>query len=150
MDVKMADKNPQVILTGFMDEGTRHRNKKDILEQMMLLQALGLFFYTPRAMSIHGRDEKNVGDLTDAEVNTLVDIHKEYGARVSSLGLGIGKTKLEDKEDGSKNKYESPAKSVERTDRAIKIANCLGTKLLRCFSFYPPNDSNLAYLQKNK
>lgn len=140
----MAEQNPSVILTGFMDEGTRHRNKKDILEQMGLLLALGLSYYTPRAMSINGRHEKNVGDLTAGEVATLVDIHQEYGAKASSLGLGIGKTKLFDKEDGSKNKYESPARSLERLDQAITIADKLDTKLLRCFSFYPSKDSDLS------
>jgi len=141
--IKMAIEKPKVILTGFMDEGTRHRNKKDILEQMMLLQALGLSYYTPRALSIHGRDEKNVADLTDSEVTTLVDIHKEYGAKVSSLGTGIGKTKLNDENDGSTNKYEAPEKTKERISRAVEIADKVDTKLLRCFSFYPPKDSDL-------
>lgn len=141
----MAEKNPNVILTGFMDEGTRHRNKKDILEQMGLLLALGLSYYTPRAMSINGRDEKNVGDLTEGEVDTLIDIHNEYGAKVSSLGLGIGKTRLTNLDDGSDNKFEPKRKTLARMDKAISIADRLGTKLLRCFSFYPPKGSNLAH-----
>ncbi|MBI2192421.1 MAG: sugar phosphate isomerase/epimerase [Planctomycetes bacterium] len=130
---------PEVILTGFADEGPVSKRAE---EQLTLLAALGLQYYSIRFVDV-GQGVKNVMKLTSQEVERLNQLHREFGIRVSSLGSPIGKVKLEDVEDGTSNRFVPFDRYLkEDVARAIEIAHALGTKLIRGFSFYPPKGSD--------
>lgn len=128
---------PQVVLSAFADEAA---NRKTALEQLSALAAVGLKQYSPRFIDVNSTGEvKHVVTLNKAEYQTLAKLHVEYGVRVTSIGSRIGKVKLQDKEDGSHNKFV-PFKDYLKTEVAstINAAHALDTKLIRGFSFYPP------------
>jgi sugar phosphate isomerase/epimerase len=129
----MADTN--VILSGFADEAA---NEKLGVQQFAALAALGLQHYSIRFIDV-GNGIKNAMDLTKAELRKVVKLQQEYGLEVATVGSPIGKVKLLDVEDGTKNKY-IPFKQYLKKDvqHACDVANQLGTKLLRGFSFYHP------------
>ena len=132
----MADK-PKVLLSAFADEGA---NRKTALEQLSVIAAIGLRYYTPRFVDLDGTGEvKHVVDLSGAELKKLAKLHAEYGVEVASIGSRIGKVKLVDEPDESNNKYV-PFNKYMKTEVAstIRAAHALGTKLIRGFSFYPP------------
>ncbi|MEZ5944829.1 MAG: TIM barrel protein [Planctomycetaceae bacterium] len=129
--------NPTIILSAFADEAA---NRKTAIEQMAVLAALGLNYYSPRFVDVTGAGEvKHVVDLSTAELAQLKDIQNEYGMKVTSIGSRLGKVKLLNQEDGSHNKYvpfeEYMAGEVQRT---IEAAKALDAKLIRGFSFYHP------------
>mgnify|MGYP000299118549 CR=1 FL=1 len=134
----MADK-PRVILSGFADEAA---NNKTITEQFAAFAALGMQYFSIRFIDVGG-GVKNVMKLEPAEIRTVKSMMAEYGLRVSSIGSPIGKVKLRDVEDGTKNVYV-PLKKYLASDvkRACQLAHKLETKLIRGFSFYPPKGSN--------
>jgi sugar phosphate isomerase/epimerase len=77
--------------------------------------------------------------LTRPEIDELLRLHRVYDMKVASIGSPIGKVKLMDVEDGSKNAFVPFRKYLkEDVSRAIELAQTFGTKLLRGFSFYPP------------
>ncbi len=131
--------HPRVILSAFADEAANH---KTAVEQFAALAALGLQYYAIRFIDV-GRGIKNVVQLTLPEIQKLRQLQNEYGLNVSSLGSPIGKVKLLDVEDGSKDAYV-PIKKYLAGDvqKACELAHALETKLLRGFSFYPPRGSN--------
>ncbi|NOX54575.1 MAG: sugar phosphate isomerase/epimerase [Planctomycetes bacterium] len=132
----MAD-NPKVLLSAFADEGA---NRKTAVEQLSVLAAIGLRYYTPRFVDVGGSGEvKHVVDLSARELKQLAKLHDEYGLQVTSIGSRIGKVKLLDVEDGSHNKFVPFAKYLKTEVKAtIRAAQALGTRLIRGFSFYPP------------
>lgn len=77
--------------------------------------------------------------LSKGELKTVVKLQQEYGLSVATMGSPIGKVRLLDVDDGTNNKY-IPFKKYLQTDvkHACEVANTLGTKLLRGFSFYHP------------
>jgi hypothetical protein len=83
--------------------------------------------------------------LTRPEVESLQKLHAIYDMKVASIGSPIGKVKLRDVEDGTKNAFV-PFKTYLKEDvsRAIDLAQTFGTKLLRGFSFYPPRGTDSA------
>lgn len=127
--------NPNVILSGFADEAA---NEKQAIQQYAALAAAGLQYYSIRFIDV-GNGIKNAMDLTKAELKKVVSLQQEYGLQVATIGSPIGKVKLLDVEDGTKNKYV-PFKQYLKKDvqHACDVANTLGTKLLRGFSFYHP------------
>ena len=126
---------PDIILTGLADESSA---SKRIEEQLAVTRALGLSHYSPRFLDV-GSGVKNVMALTDAELRRLLKLHEEFEVAVSSLASPIGKVKLFDFEDGTQNAF-IPFEQYLREDvaRAIELAQALGTRLIRGFSFYPP------------
>lgn len=137
---------PQVILSGFADEGPVSKRAE---EQLTMLRALGMGYYTVRFVDV-GYGVKNAMKLTDTEVARLVQLHDEFEIKVSSLGSPLGKIKLVDEEDGTHNVYV-PFDFYMRNNvaHAIQLAQALGTKLIRGFSFYPPKDADpLDYLEQ--
>ncbi|HMO15982.1 MAG TPA: TIM barrel protein [Pirellulaceae bacterium] len=129
-----------VIVSGFSDEIAA---SKDIDQQLSVISALGLDYCSLRFVSIAGGPVKNTVDLSNAELARVRDKLGEYGVRVSSLGSPIGKVKLLDQEDGSTNQFVPwPTYLGEHVRRACEVANELGTKLLRAFSFYHPKGTN--------
>lgn len=130
---------PSVILSGFADEAA---NDKTIDQQFSAFAALGLQYYTIRFIDC-GQGVKNVMQLDKAELKLVKSKQEEYGLSVSSLGSPIGKVKLLDVDDGSSNRYV-PFKEYLRKDvrKACDLANQLGTKLVRGFSFYHPRGTD--------
>ena len=96
----MPDK-PQVVLSGFADEAA---NQKTAVEQFAAFAALGLQYYSLRFIDVGG-GIKNVMKLTKAEITKLRHLEDEYGLNVASIGSPIGKVKLRDVDDGTKNGY---------------------------------------------
>lgn len=124
-----------VILTGLADEGPVSKRAE---EQLTMVRSLGLSYYSLRFVDM-GSGIKNAMLLSDDEVARLVKLHEEYEVQVSSLASPIGKVKLFDFDDGTSNRYV-PFEQYFREDVAhsIELAQALGTKLIRGFSFYPP------------
>ena len=126
---------PEVIITGFADEGPVSKLAQ---EQLTMCRALGLSYYSPRFVDL-GNGVKNVMQLTAAELKKLNKLHAEYGIQPSSIGSPIGKIKLLDVDDGTHNVFVPFDKYIQKNvPRAIEIAQELGCKLIRGFSFYHP------------
>ncbi|MBI1900769.1 MAG: sugar phosphate isomerase/epimerase [Planctomycetia bacterium] len=130
---------PQVILSGFADEAA---NQKTAVQQFAAFAALGLQYYSIRFIDVGG-GVKNVMQLARGEITELRHLHDEYGLNVASLGSPIGKVKLLDVDDGTKNRYV-PFKKYLQTEvkRACELAHALETKLIRGFSFYHPRGTS--------
>jgi sugar phosphate isomerase/epimerase len=139
----MSDR-PQIVLSGFGDEAANH---KTAVEQFSAFAALGLQYYSLRFIDVGG-GVKNVMELTKSEITRLRHFEDEYGMNVASIGSPIGKIKLRDVEDGTKNKFVAFDRYLERdVRRACDLAHAFETKLIRGFSFYPPKgDSPREYL----
>lgn len=134
----MADA-PRVILSGFADEAA---NQKTAEQQFAAFAALGLQFYTVRFIDA-GNGVKNVMELTTAEITRIRHLEDEYGLNVASLGSPIGKVKLLDVEDGTKNKFVPFKKYLSRdVAKACELAHAFETKLIRGFSFYHPRGTD--------
>jgi hypothetical protein len=132
---------PSVLISGFADEAAVG---KGAVEQLSVFAALGLQYYSLRFIDL-GQGVKNVMKLTRPEVESLQKLHAIYDMKVASIGSPIGKVKLRDVEDGTKNAFV-PFKTYLKEDvsRAIDLAQTFGTKLLRGFSFYPPRGTDSA------
>ena len=134
----MAD-NPSVLLTGFADEAA---NQKTAVQQFAAFAAMGLQYYTIRFIDA-GKGIKNVMQLTISEINQIRHLEDEYGLNVSSLGSPIGKVKVRNVNDGTKNKHV-PFKTYLKRDvaKACELAHAFETKLIRGFSFYHPRGTD--------
>ncbi len=134
----MADR-PEVLLSGFADEAA---NQKTAEQQFAALAGMGLKYYSVRFVDL-GNGVKNVMLLSKAELKKLIKLQAEYGLQVSSLGSPIGKLKLLDVKDGTKNKYVAFKTYLQKdVKRACELAQMLGTKLIRGFSFYHPRGTD--------
>jgi len=129
---------PRVILSGFADEAANH---KTATEQFAAFAALGLQYYSLRFVDV-GNGIKNVMELTKTEVTKLRHLEDEYDMNVASIGSPIGKVKLVDQEDGTKNRFVPFKKYLEDVKKACELAHALETKLIRGFSFYHPKGSD--------
>lgn len=130
---------PEVILSGFADEGPADKKAES---QLTMLAALGMSWYSLRFVDA-GSGVKNVMTLTKAEVRRLRRLHEEFGIRVSSIGSPIGKAKLLDIEDGSANAYVPFERYLSRdVQRAADLAGEFETRLVRGFSFYHPRGTS--------
>jgi sugar phosphate isomerase/epimerase len=126
---------PPVLLSALADESAFHLTA---VEQFTALAAIGLEYYSLRFIDV-GRGVKNVMKLTLGEIQKLRHLEDEYGLNVASIASPIGKVKLFDKNDGTKNAYV-PFKQYLAKDvaRACELAHAFETKLIRGFSFYHP------------
>jgi sugar phosphate isomerase/epimerase len=130
---------PRVILSGFADEAANH---KTAVEQFSAFAALGLQYYSIRFIDI-GSGIKNVMHLSPAEIKQVCRLQDEYGLKVSSIGSPIGKVKIIDVDDGTKNVYVPFKKYLNReVKHACRLAHAFGSKLIRGFSFYHPKGSD--------
>ncbi len=130
---------PQIILSGFADEAA---NQRTATQQFAAFAALGLQYYTLRFIDA-GDGIKNVMKLTTGEITKIRHLEDEYGLNVSSIGSPIGKVKLLDKEDGTKNAFVPFKKYLAKeVKRACELAHAFETKLIRGFSFYHPKGSD--------
>ncbi|MCA9270998.1 MAG: sugar phosphate isomerase/epimerase [Planctomycetales bacterium] len=133
--------NPSVILSGFADEAA---NSKTAIEQFSAFAALGLQYYSIRFIDA-GEGVKNVMKLTKKEITRIRHWEDEFGLNVASIGSPIGKVKLLDIDDGTKNAFV-PFKKYLAGDvaKACELAHAFETKLIRGFSFYHPRGSDPA------
>ena len=126
---------PQVIISGFADEGPQDKRAE---AQLAMLSALGMSYYSLRFVDAGG-GVKNAMQLNRGEISRLKKLHADFGIRVSSIGSPIGKVKLLDRDDGSDNAFVPFSKYLKRdVARAIDLALEFDTKLIRGFSFYHP------------
>ena len=133
------NETPRVILSGFADESA---NNKTAVEQFVAFAALGLQYYSIRFIDA-GQGVKNVMKLSVAEIQKIRQLQNEYGLNVSSIGSPIGKVKLVDVEDGTKNAYVPFEKYLAGdVQKACELAHAFETKLIRGFSFYHPKGSD--------
>lgn len=134
-----SSEKPKVILSAFADEAA---NSKSAVEQLAVLAALGLEYYSPRFVNVSG-EVKNVMKLDKAELKTLKKLHGNYGMRVTSIGSPIGKVKLLDQDDGTHNRFVTFSKYLQDdVATAIDRAVTLETKMIRGFSFYHPRGTD--------
>ncbi|MCC6124502.1 MAG: sugar phosphate isomerase/epimerase [Pirellulales bacterium] len=134
-----ASDSPRVFLSGFADEAA---NQKTAVQQFAAFAALGLQYYSIRFIDV-GSGVKNAMQLTVSEIQKIRHLENEYGLNVSSLGSPIGKVKLVDVEDGTKNNYIPFKKYLEHdVKKACELAHAFETKLIRGFSFYPPKNAD--------
>jgi sugar phosphate isomerase/epimerase len=129
--------SPHVLLSAFADEAA---NRKTALEQVTVLAAVGLSYYSPRFVDVDGSGTvRHVVDLDQSQREQLKALHREYGIRVASIGSRLGKAKLRDEPDRSHNKFVPfPDYLKDEVAATIRAALELETKLVRGFSFYPP------------
>jgi sugar phosphate isomerase/epimerase len=135
---------PSVVISAFADEAA---NAKTAVEQLSVIAALGLRFYSPRFVDVTGAGKvKHVTELEPDELARLKSLHEQYGVQVTSIGSRLGKIKLLDVEDGSHNKFVTD-QAYRETDVAmtIRAAHALGAKLIRGFSFYHPKGHDPAH-----
>ena len=131
--------NPSVLLTGFADEAANHKTAE---QQFAAFAAIGLQYYSIRFIDIGG-GVKNVMKLTKSEIQKIRHLQDEYGLNVSSIGSPIGKVRLLDVNDGTKNAYVQFDKYLARdVHKACELAHAFETKLIRGFSFYHPRDTD--------
>jgi len=131
---------PRVILSGFADEAA---NQQTAVQQFAAFAALGLQYYSLRFIDV-GDGVKNVMHLTLAEIQKIRHLQDEYGLNVSSIGSPIGKVKLRDVDDGTKNTFVPFKKYLGReVKKACELAHAFEAKLVRGFSFYPPRGVDL-------
>ena len=130
---------PRVILSGFADEAA---NQKTAVQQFAAFAALGLQYYSIRFIDV-GSGIKNVMKLTKSEIAKVRNLQNEYELNVSSIGSPIGKVKLQDIDDGTKNAY-IPFKQYLARDvkKACELAHAFEAKLIRGFSFYHPKGTD--------
>jgi len=141
---------PQVVISGFADEAVYDRDVADPREQLSVFSALGLLHYTPRFVNLSGKHggNKNVIYLDADEFTRLRELNDEYDMKVSSLGTPIGKSALVEGKP-SKGKYKSRQEVMDDLDKAFTAGFKLSTRLLRGFSFYPPEgDDTGKYYQQ--
>ena len=130
---------PRVILSCFADEAANH---KTATEQFAALAALGFQYYSLRFIDV-GRGVKNVMKLTKSEIGKVRQLEDQYGLNVATIGTPIGKVKLRNTKDGTRNVYVPFKKYLEKdVKRACDLAHAFETKLIRAFSFYPPKGAD--------
>jgi sugar phosphate isomerase/epimerase len=131
--------NSRVILSGFADEAA---NQKTAVQQFAAFAALGLQYYSIRFIDV-GEGVKNVMKLTKSEVQKVLHLQNEYGLDVSSIGSPIGKIKLQDVDDGTKNVFVPFKRYLAKEVKHVcQLAHAFETKLIRGFSFYHPRGSD--------
>jgi sugar phosphate isomerase/epimerase len=133
----MPDK-PRVILSALADEAAWQKTAE---QQFSALAALGLQYYTLRFIDA-GQGVKNVMQLTKGEITKIRHLEDEYGLNVTSIGSPLGKVKLLDVEDGTKNRFVPFKKYLKEVQQACDLAHAFETKLIRGFSFYHPRGSD--------
>ena len=129
----------RVILSGFADEAA---NQKTAVQQFATFAALGLEYFSIRFIDV-GDGVKNVMKLSKPEIQKVRHLENEYGLNVSSIGSPIGKVKLQDVDDGTKNAYVPFKKYLAQDVKKVcELAHAFETKLIRGFSFYHPRGTD--------
>lgn len=104
------------ILSAFADEAD-----KNVTGQIAALKANNITHIEPR-----GIDGVNISEITEAKAKELRKIFDDNGIGVSALGSPFGKIGIKD----------DFAPHFELFKKGVEIANILGTKNIRMFSFF--------------
>jgi sugar phosphate isomerase/epimerase len=139
-----------VILSAFLDESVPVEDRKDIEQQLLVGQALGLKYWTPRFVyDAAAGANANIVTLAPEKVKAIAARSRELGFKIGCIGTAVGKVKLVDVTDGNHAPYRTHAQHLESLRQAIAVAQECGAKFLRAFSFYPPRgaDPELYYRQ---
>ncbi len=113
----------KLIMSAFIDEYS------DVLtEQLKALNDFDIGY-----MELRHADGKGVAQMTEADVKEIKKKMGDYGVKVSAIGSPLGKVKL----DGDLPEHFDTAR------RIFNMANELGTKHIRMFSYYPPEGKNI-------
>jgi sugar phosphate isomerase/epimerase len=137
----MSDKT--VILSAFLDESVPVEDRKDLEQQLLVGQALGLKYWTPRfVFDAEAGANANLVMLAPEKVKAVAARSRELGFRIGCIGTAVGKVKLVDVSDGNAAPYRTHAQHLEFLRKAIDVAQACGAKFLRAFSFYPPRGSD--------
>ena len=97
-------------------------------------QLKGLNEFGIKYIEVRFVDGKNISTLSDSELERVKSLLNTYGIKVSAIGSPLGKIRLDEDIDAH----------LELAEKICRIANCLGTECVRMFSFYPPEDKNIA------
>jgi sugar phosphate isomerase/epimerase len=108
----------EFILSGFADEAS-----ESLDDQIVALKALGITHIEPRNV-----DGKNVSKLTAEEAESVRAKLDAAGIAVSSIGSPIGKIDINDDMD----------EHIALLKNTISVAQILGAKYIRMFSFFVP------------
>ena len=106
-----------VILSAFADEYAA-----ELEGQIEVLTKYGFKYLEVRHV-----DGQNISTMSDDEVKALKAKLDAAGIKVSAIGSPLGKIKTDADMD----------KEMERAKRVFGLANTLGAKFIRIFSFYP-------------
>jgi len=110
-------------LSAFADEIS-----PDLNEQLDVLEQCGLKYLDLRSMW-----RTNVMELTDDQLRRIKRALDDRGIRVAAVGSPIGKTTI-----------DKPASlELDRIKRAVDIAEILGARYVRVFSFYGPEGKRI-------
>jgi len=112
-------------LTGFGDEVS-----PDLTTQLEVMESVGI-----KHLELRGMKGKNVLELSEEEIEEARQILKEKNFKISAIASPIGKIKISD--DFSLD--------LERLKKAITLAHIFGTKYIRIFSYYLPEENHLSY-----
>ena len=112
-----------VILSAFSDEYA-----KPFAEQLSGMRDLGIDY-----IELRFADGRNVSELSVEEAKEIRKMLDENRIKVSAIGSPLGKIKL----DGDMKSH------METAARVFEIANIMGTKFVRAFSFYAPEGRNI-------
>lgn len=137
----MSDKT--VILSAFLDESVPVEDRKDLEQQLLVGQALGLKYWTPRFVyDAAAGANANLVTLAPEKVRAIAARSRELGFRIGCIGTAVGKVKLVDVSDGNAAPYRTHAQHLEFLRQAIDVAHTCEAKFLRAFSFYPPRGAD--------
>ncbi len=110
-------------LSAFADEIS-----PDLNGQIATLQREGIRYLDLRSMW-----NVNVLDLSDGQIGQIKYALDEHGMSVAAIGSPLGKTPI-----------DSPfEETMQKLERAINVAQTLGTPFIRIFSFYPPTHPHI-------
>ena len=105
----------------------------DLAEQLQLLRDLGV------GLDLRGAWGKNVLRFTDEDVARVAQLCADYGVTVHCIGSPIGKSPLKDPIQNELGNLE----------RIVRIAEGVGTRRVRIFSFYPPDTHTNAHYDQH-
>ena len=117
----------RLLISGFADEAA-----DALVDQIAVCKKLGIQYIEVRKV-----DGVNVADLTDEQVLRMKQLLEEAGITISAIGSPLGKISLSD--DFSEH--------LAKAARVFDIANMLGVKYCRMFSFYPPEGGDFTGLR---
>ncbi|MBR4941709.1 MAG: sugar phosphate isomerase/epimerase [Clostridia bacterium] len=105
------------VISGFADEAAKYLD-----QQMDVLDPIGI-----RYIELRGCGDKNIGALTREEAEALAKKMADRGYKVSAIGSGVGKTKIDSDMDVHFNFFMNN----------LLMAQIFDAPYVRMFSFYP-------------
>lgn len=111
-------------LSAFADEVA-----DDFLEQVKYLAAEDVGYIEPRFVN-----KKNIMELTQSELSEAKKMITDHGLQVSAIGSPIGKVRID----------EPFGPHLDKFKHAVELALFFETPYIRMFSYYAPEDCDIA------